>query len=60
MNDLFVHQLQDIYYAGKQLVKALPRRQSARGESSRAAPFRSKHATYKRGRRYAARGLTTV
>src|SRR3984885_2964336 len=25
MNDLFVHQLQDIYYAEKQLVKALPR-----------------------------------
>ena len=24
MNDLFVHQLQDIYYAEKQLVKALP------------------------------------
>ena len=23
MNDLFVHQLQDIYYAEKQLVKAL-------------------------------------
>jgi ferritin-like metal-binding protein YciE len=26
MNDLFVHQLQDNYYAEKQLVKALPRR----------------------------------
>jgi ferritin-like metal-binding protein YciE len=25
LNDLFVHQLQDIYYAEKQLVKALPR-----------------------------------
>ena len=25
MNDLFLHQLQDIYYAEKQLVKALPR-----------------------------------
>jgi ferritin-like metal-binding protein YciE len=25
MNDLFVHQLQDIYYAERQLVKALPR-----------------------------------
>jgi ferritin-like metal-binding protein YciE len=25
MNDLFVHQLQDIYYAEQQLVKALPR-----------------------------------
>ena len=25
MNDLFIHQLQDIYYAEKQLVKALPR-----------------------------------
>lgn len=25
MNDLFVHQLQDIYYAENQLVKALPR-----------------------------------
>ena len=25
MNDLFVHQLQDIYYAEKQLVKALPK-----------------------------------
>src|SRR4030088_1265222 len=25
MNDLFVHQLQDIYYAAKQLVKALPK-----------------------------------
>jgi ferritin-like metal-binding protein YciE len=24
MNDLFLHQLQDIYYAEKQLVKALP------------------------------------
>jgi len=24
MNDLFAHQLQDIYYAEKQLVKALP------------------------------------
>lgn len=24
MDDLFVHQLQDIYYAEKQLVKALP------------------------------------
>src|SRR5579863_6901539 len=24
MNDLFIHQLQDIYYAEKQLVKALP------------------------------------
>jgi len=24
MNDLFVHQLRDIYYAEKQLVKALP------------------------------------
>src|SRR5437762_13785680 len=24
MNDLFVHQMQDIYYAEKQLVKALP------------------------------------
>jgi ferritin-like metal-binding protein YciE len=24
MNDLFVHQLQDVYYAEKQLVKALP------------------------------------
>src|SRR6202789_2139686 len=26
MNDLFVHQLQDIYYAEKQLVKALPKK----------------------------------
>ena len=25
MNELFVHQLQDIYYAEKQLVKALPK-----------------------------------
>jgi ferritin-like metal-binding protein YciE len=25
MNDLFVHQLRDIYYAEKQLVKALPK-----------------------------------
>ncbi len=25
MNDLFVHQMQDIYYAEKQLVKALPK-----------------------------------
>jgi len=25
MNDLFVHQLQDIYYAEKQLVRALPK-----------------------------------
>ena len=25
MNDLFVHQLQDIHYAEKQLVKALPK-----------------------------------
>src|SRR3954454_3762901 len=25
MNDLFVHQLQDIYYAENQLVKALPK-----------------------------------
>ena len=25
MNDLFMHQLQDIYYAEKQLVKALPK-----------------------------------
>ncbi|MDB5485491.1 MAG: hypothetical protein JWR29_1395, partial [Tardiphaga sp.] len=25
MNDLFVHQLQDIYYAEKQLIKALPK-----------------------------------
>ena len=25
MNDLFVHQLQDIYYAEKQLVNALPK-----------------------------------
>ena len=25
MNDLFVHQLQDIYYAEKQLVQALPK-----------------------------------
>src|SRR3954462_9789912 len=25
MNDLFVHQLQDIYYAEKQIVKALPK-----------------------------------
>jgi len=25
MNDLFVHQLQDIYYAEKQMVKALPK-----------------------------------
>src|ERR1041385_4084340 len=25
MNDLFVHQLQDIYYAEKQLTKALPK-----------------------------------
>jgi len=25
MNDLFVHQLQDIYYAEKRLVKALPK-----------------------------------
>ena len=25
MNDLFLHQLQDIYYAEKQLVKALPK-----------------------------------
>ena len=25
MNDLFVHQLQDTYYAEKQLVKALPK-----------------------------------
>ena len=25
MNDLFAHQLQDIYYAEKQLVKALPK-----------------------------------
>jgi ferritin-like metal-binding protein YciE len=25
MNDLFVHQLQDIYHAEKQLVKALPK-----------------------------------
>ncbi|MGC1555835.1 MAG: DUF892 family protein, partial [Bradyrhizobium sp.] len=24
MNDLFLHQLQDIYYAEQQLVKALP------------------------------------
>jgi ferritin-like metal-binding protein YciE len=25
MNDLFVHQLQDVYYAEKQLLKALPK-----------------------------------
>ncbi|MET4804198.1 ferritin-like metal-binding protein YciE [Bradyrhizobium sp. LB11.1] len=25
MNDLFVHQLQDIYYAEQQLTKALPK-----------------------------------
>jgi ferritin-like metal-binding protein YciE len=25
MNDLFIHQLRDIYYAEKQLVKALPK-----------------------------------
>jgi ferritin-like metal-binding protein YciE len=25
MDDLFVHQLQDVYYAEKQLVKALPK-----------------------------------
>jgi ferritin-like metal-binding protein YciE len=25
MNDLFLHQLQDIYYAEQQLVKALPK-----------------------------------
>ena len=25
MNDLFMHQLQDIYYAEKQLVKVLPK-----------------------------------
>jgi ferritin-like metal-binding protein YciE len=25
MNDLFIHQLQDVYYAEKQLVKALPK-----------------------------------
>jgi ferritin-like metal-binding protein YciE len=29
MNDLFAHQLQDIYYAEKQLVKALPRKPEA-------------------------------
>ena len=26
MDDLFIHQLQDIYYAEKQLIKALPKR----------------------------------
>ena len=30
MNDLFVHQLQDISYAEKQLVKALPKWRKAR------------------------------
>jgi len=28
MNDLFVHQLQDIYYAEKQLVNTMPRSSS--------------------------------
>ena len=39
MNDLFVHQLQDVYYAEKQLVKALPtmaRKRRATRSSSRA------------------------
>jgi ferritin-like metal-binding protein YciE len=33
MNDLFVHQLQDIYYAEKQLVKALPKMAEKAGDS---------------------------
>jgi hypothetical protein len=30
MNDLFVHQLQDIYYAEQQLTKALPKKWQTR------------------------------
>ena len=38
MNDLFVHQLQDIYYAENQLVKALPKMvEAARSEALTAA-----------------------
>jgi ferritin-like metal-binding protein YciE len=33
MNDLFVHQLQDMYYAEKQLVKALPKMAEKAGDS---------------------------
>lgn len=34
MNDLFVHQLQDIYYAEKQLVKALPKMAEKAGDKA--------------------------
>jgi len=38
MNDLFVHQLQDIYYAEKQLVKALPKMAEKATDKCRAVP----------------------
>ena len=46
MDDLFVHQLQDIYYAEKQLVKALPKMaekatdRATQGRASRLASWR--------------------
>ena len=39
MNDLFMHQLQDVYYAEKQLVKALPKWPRRRQTSSSSRAF---------------------
>jgi ferritin-like metal-binding protein YciE len=41
MNDLFVHQLQDIYYAEQQLVKALPRMADKASENQLKQDFMS-------------------
>jgi len=41
MNDLFVHQLQDIYYAEQQLVKALPKRADKASENQLKQDFMS-------------------
>ena len=40
MNDLFVHQLQDIYYAEKQIIKALPKMVEKATERSSSRAFR--------------------
>ncbi|MCS0502279.1 YciE/YciF ferroxidase family protein [Ancylobacter mangrovi] len=48
MNDLFVHQLQDIYYAEKQIVKALPKMIDKATDDQLKSDF-SKHLTETEG-----------
>ncbi|QIB33789.1 ferritin-like domain-containing protein [Ancylobacter pratisalsi] len=48
MDDLFVHQLQDIYYAEKQIVKALPKMIDKTTDAKLKADF-SKHLTETEG-----------